>query len=101
MGCIFSKIRKDVSNIEVLDYAPPGAEYDSLRPRRTIIIDMDDKWNIPVIVISFDVWSQNAVRLWPQNNTQRENFLILERTPLSSPIVSSVSIDSSDYDTVF
>ena len=101
MGCIFSKIRKDVSNIEVLDYAPPRVEYDSLRPRRTIIIDMDEKWNIPVIVINFDGWSQNAVRLWPQNNTQRENFLILERTPLSSPIVSSISINSSDYDTVF
>ena len=64
MGCIFSKIRKDVSNIEVLDYTPPGAEYDYLRPRGTIIIDMDDKWNIPVVLIDFDGWSQNAVRLW-------------------------------------
>ena len=83
MGCIFSKIRKDVSNIDVFDYAP--LEYDYLRPRGTIIIDMDVEWNIPVILIDFDGWSQNAVRLWPQNSTQRENFLILERTPLSSP----------------
>ena len=60
-------------------------EYDYLRPRGTIIIDMDVEWNIPVILIDFDGWSQNAVRLWPQNSTQQENFLILERTPLSSP----------------
>ena len=70
MGCIFSKIRKDISNIEVLDCTPPGAEYDYLRPRGAIIIDMDDKWNIPVILIDFDGWSQNDVCLWPQNNTQ-------------------------------
>ena len=52
------------------------------------------------ILIDFDGWSQNAVCLWPQKNTQRENFLILERTPHLSPIVSSISIDSSGYDTV-
>ena len=46
---------------------------------------MDVEWNIPVILIDFDGWSQNAVRLWPQNSTQQENFLILERTPLSTP----------------
>ena len=60
-------------------------EYDYLRPRATIIIDMDVEWNIPVILIDFDGWSQNAVRLSPQNSTQQENFLILERTPLSTP----------------
>ena len=65
MGCIFSKIRKDVSNIEVLDYTTPGAEYDYLRPIGTIITDMDDKWNIPVVLIDFDGWSQNTVHLWP------------------------------------
>lgn len=75
--------------------------YDYLRPRWTINIDVDDKWNIPVILIDFDCWGQNAVRLWPQNNTQRENVLILERTPLSTPSVSSISIDSSGYNTVF
>ena len=48
MGCIVSKITKDASNTDVLDYTSPGAEYDYLRPRGTIIIDMDDKWNIPL-----------------------------------------------------
>ena len=42
MDCIFSKITKDVSNIEVLNYTPPGAEYDYLKPRGTITIEMDD-----------------------------------------------------------
>ena len=101
MSFIFSKIIKDISNIEVLDYKPSGAEYDFLRPRGSITIDMDDKWNTPVILINFDGWCQNAVHLWSQNNTQGENFLILERTPLSTPSVSSISIDSSSYDTVF
>ena len=94
MGCIFSKIMKDSSNIEVLDY-------DYLRLRGTIIIEMDNKWNVLVILFDFNGWTQNVVRLWPENNTQRENFLLLERTPLSSPNVSSTSIDSSAYDTAF
>ena len=84
-----------------ISHSAPGSEYDYLRPRWTINIDMDGKWNIPVILIDFDCWCQNAVRLWPQNNTQRENVLILERTPLSTPSVSSISIDSSGYNTVF
>ena len=63
MSFIFSKIIEDVSNIEVLDYKPSGTEYDYLRPRGTITIDMDDKWNTPVILINFDGWCQNAVFL--------------------------------------
>ena len=55
MSFIFSKIIKDISNIEVLDYKPSGAEYDFLRPRGSITIDMDDKWNTPVILINFEV----------------------------------------------
>ena len=43
MGCIFSKLMKDVSNIEVLDYTPPGTEYDYLGPMGAIIIEMDNK----------------------------------------------------------
>ena len=91
---------KDVSNIEVLDYTPPGTEYNYLRPRGTIIIEMDNKWNVPVILFDFDGWTQNAIPLWPENNTQREKFLFLDRTPLSTPSVSSISLDSG-YDTVF
>ena len=44
MGCIFSKIMKDSSNIEVLDYTPPRIEYGYLRPRGTIIIKMENKF---------------------------------------------------------
>ena len=43
MGYIFWKIIKDVSNIEVLDYTTLKAEYDYLRPRGNIIVDIDQK----------------------------------------------------------
>ena len=55
---------------------------------------------MPVILFDFGGWTQNAVRLWPENNTQRENFLLLDRTPLSTPSVRSISLDSG-CDTVF
>ena len=31
MGCCLSKIRRNVSNIEILDYTSSGSEYDYLR----------------------------------------------------------------------
>lgn len=68
MGCICSKIINDVSNIEVLDYTPPAAKYDYLRPKGTIIVKIDEKWKVPVIHFDFDGWSQNSIRLWPKDN---------------------------------
>ena len=50
MGCIFSKMINDVSNIEVLDYTPPGTEYDYLRSRGTIIIEIDKNGKFPSFV---------------------------------------------------
>ena len=40
MGCCLSKICS-MSNIEVPDFTPSGQEYDYLRPKGTITIEMD------------------------------------------------------------
>ena len=97
---------KDSSNFEALDYTLPGAEY--LRPRRNIIIEMDNQWNLPVILFDFDAWIHNSVRLWPEREKegqrerekegQRERER--ERAPLSSPTANTTTIDSG-YNTVF
>ena len=70
---------KDSSNFEALDYTLPGAEY--LRPRRNIIIEMDNQWNLPVILFDFDGWIHNSVRLWPEREKegQREGERGTER----------------------
>ena len=102
MGCIFSKIINDVSNIEILDYTPQGPEYDYLRPTGIITVEMDEKWKVPVIHFGLDGWSPTFIRLWPENNPQRENFLILLGTPLPTPSSSSSSeYGDSCFDTVF
>ena len=102
MGCIFSKIINDVSNIEILDYTPQGPEYDYLRPTGIITVEMDEKWKVPVIHFDLDGWSPTFIRLWHENNQQRENFLILPRTPLPTPSSSSSSeYGDSGFDTVF
>lgn len=98
MGCCLSVIAKTSSNIETLDSTSSSSEYDLLRPKGTITVDINNKWNIPVIDINFDGLYKSTIRLWPNNNAQRENFLLLERTPLPSPDVSSLG--SSGYDTV-
>ena len=49
MGCIFSKIASNELNIEVLDFTLSGSEYDYLRPRGTVIFEIHEKWNVPVI----------------------------------------------------
>lgn len=90
----------EVLNIEVLDYTPPGTEYDYLRPRGTIMVERDKKWKVPIIRFDFDGFSENTIHLWPQNNPQKENFLILQKTPLPSPNPSSDGYESG-YDTVF
>ena len=102
MGCIYSRIVKDATNIEVLDYAPQKAEYDYLRPRGTIIAEIDEKFKVPVIRLDFDGWILNFVRLWPESSVQGNEFMILERTPLPPSTTSCTSsVYSSGYDTVF
>ena len=72
-----------------------------MRPQGTITLSIDKKYNIPQINIRFDGWYENSVRLWPKHTEQREHFLLLERTPLETPSVSSVSSDDSGFDTFF
>ena len=102
MGCIYSRIVKDATNIEVLDYTLQEAEYDYLRLRGTIIVETDEKFKVPVIRLEFDGWTPNFVRIWLESSVQRNEFLILERTPLPSLTTSYTSSGySSGYDTVF
>lgn len=91
-----------VSNIGVLDYTPQGPEHDYLRPTGTITVQMGEKWKVPVIHFDLDGWSPIFIRLWPENNPQRENSLILPGTPLPTPSSSSSSeYGDSDIETAF
>lgn len=63
MGCCLLRFNKNVSNIEVADYIPQGSNFDYLRPRGTITVSLDRKWNIPLNDIDFEEWYENTVRL--------------------------------------
>ena len=78
---------------------PPGDDFDYLRPQGTITFSIDRKYNIPLIDIRFDGWYENSVRFWPKHSEQREPFLLLERTSLQAPSITSSS--GSGFDTVF
>ena len=54
MGCIFSEI----VNNEILDYTLQGPEYDYLRPTRTITVEIDKKWKVPVSILTLMVGHQ-------------------------------------------
>ena len=100
MGCLFGKIM-DKSAIDVLDYTPQGSQYDYLRPRGRIIVQIDEKFKVPVLILDFEECTTKFFRLWPYNFLQRNRFLNLERTPLSTPSPSELSECGSDFDTVF
>lgn len=100
MGCIYSRIVNDSSNIEILDFTPQDSEYDYARPVGTITVTFDEKFKVPVIHLDFDGWISNSVCLLWENSVQRDKFLILEITPLNSPTTSN-SAYSSGFDTVF
>ena len=100
MGCIYSRIVNDSSNIEILDFTPQDSEYDYVRPVGTITVTFDEKFKVPVIHLDFDGWISNSVCLLWENSVQRDKFLILEITPLNSPTTSN-SAYSSGFDTVF
>ena len=97
MGCFFSTNKKP--NIKIFDLTPPGDDFNYLRPEGTITLSIDRKYQVPLIDISFDGCYENSVRLWTKHTEQREHFLLLERTPLPSPSISSLS--DSGIDTVF
>ena len=100
MGCIYSRIVNDSSNIEILHFTPQDSEYDYVRPVGTITVTFDEKFKVPVIHLDFDGWISNSVCLLWENSVQRDKFLILEITPLNSPTTSN-SAYSSGFDTVF
>ena len=101
MGCLHSKIVNDSANIDVLDYAPKDTNYKYLRLRGQIIIQIDKKFKVTVVVLDFDECVTKFVRLWPYNPVQKNQFLDLGRTPLSSPTMSSDSGHGSGYNIYF
>ena len=96
MGCLFSR---NELKIRIFDLTPAGDESEYLRPQGTITLTIDRKYNAPLMDIRFDGWYENSVSLWPKHSEQREHFLLLERTPLLTPSITSSS--DSDIDTVF
>ena len=99
MGCLFS--RNDEPKIRIFDCTPPGDDFNYFRPQGTMTLSIDRKYNIPLVDIRFDGWYENSVCLWPKHAEQRDHFLWLQRTPLQTPSVSSLSSDDSGFDTVF
>ena len=99
MGCLFSE--NDEPKIKIFDCTPPGDDFNYLRPQRTITLSIDRRYNIPLVDIRFGGWYENSARLWPKHTEQRDHFLLLQRTPLQTPSVSSLLSDDSGFDTVF
>ena len=100
MGGLFSKCisSSEEPKIKIIDCTSPGAPFNYLRLKGTISFNVDRKYKIPVVDISFEGWYENSLRLWPCHTEQREHFLQLQTTPLQTPSVSS---EDSGYDTVF
>ena len=101
MGCIFS--RNDEPNIKIHDCISPSNEFDYLRLQGTITFSLDRKYNTTIIDIRFDGWYENSVRLWPKHTEQIEHFLLLKRTPLQTPSISSIRLSDNNkgFDTAF
>ena len=95
MGCLFSK--NDERKIKIFDCTPPGDDFNYLKPQETITSSIDRKYNISLIDIRFDGWYENS--LWPKHSKEKEHFLLLERIPLQTPSITSLS--DSGFDTVF
>ena len=90
------------SDIDVLDCTPKDDSYEYLRLRDQTIVQIDEKYKIPVLILDFDGCVRKHVCLWPQSPAQRNQFLYLQRTLLSSPEGSFASDNSdSGFDTVF
>ena len=89
MECLCSRVLNDSKNIDVLDYNPKDASYKCVRPRGQIIVQIDERFKVPVVILDFDECVTKFFRLWPHDSVQKTQFLDLERTPLSSPNMSS------------
>ena len=103
MGCLCSRIVNDSKNIDVLDYTPKDGDYEYLRPRGQIFVQIDGNFTVPVVISDFDKCVTKFIRLWPHDSVQKTQFLDLERTPLSTPNMSSGTNSGygSGYDIVF
>ena len=97
MGCPCSK--SDETKIKTFSCSPPGDDFGYLRPHGTITLSIDKKYNIPIVDIRLDDWYENSARLWTKHKEHREDFLLLEKTPLQTLSVSSLSSDDSGIDT--
>ena len=53
MGCLCSKFDYDQPNIKIIEYNPPGEQFDYLRRNGTIKFSIDKKYNIPIAEIKF------------------------------------------------
>ena len=96
MGCCFSFNK---AKIKIIDETPEGENFNYSRSEGTITYSIERTCNIPLIEINFDSWVESSVCLCPKSSKARFLFLLLERTPPTSPILSSVS--DSGVDTVF
>ena len=91
MGSCFSS---NEPRIKIIDEIPLGENFEYLRPKGTFTYTIDRTYDIPLIEIQFDVWFKSSVRLWPENNKMRKNFLLLQRAPTPSPSLSSFSLST-------
>ena len=55
MGCLCAKI-VDKSTIDVLDYTPQDLQYEYLRPRGQMIVEIDQNFKVPILILDFDGW---------------------------------------------
>ena len=102
MERLCSSVLNDSKNIDVLDYTPKDASYECVTPVGQIIVQIDEKFKVPVVILDFDECVTKFVRLQPHDFVQKTQFLDLERAPLSSPNMSTRrnSGYGSGYDTV-
>ena len=94
-GCCFS----NEPRIETIDEIPEGEIFDYLRLEGAVTYTIDRTYNIPINEIQFNGWLESSVRLWLKDNRAGSNFFLLERTPSSSPSISSLS--DRGFSTVF
>lgn len=102
MGCLCSKIIDkptiDKSTIDILDFTK-GSGYEYLMPRGQIIVQIDEKFKVPVLILDFGKCTPKYVRLWPDESLQKIEFLNFDRAPSPTPFENSER--DSGYDTVF
>ena len=99
MGCCFLSSRIKPA-IEVIDTIDPSKHFDCLRPKGKLVYKIVDSYNVSRIDIYLEGWYPNSVRLRPKYNSARQQFLMIKRTPLTSPQLSSFEGDESDVDTI-